>query len=75
MSKEVKSLLSSVKGDTGQQWVYSNVKHINDIYSADDELLQALEKLSSIILTSDEDKSLSTEIDTISSQFDPALLL
>jgi hypothetical protein len=68
MSGDVKSFLASLGGDTTQQWMYSDVKHVNAIYSMDEELLRALEKFSSSILAPDDDKNLSTEIDTISSQ-------
>ncbi len=49
--------------------MHLDVRHINDIYSTDDELLQTLEEFSACILTSSEDKNISTEIDILSAQY------
>jgi hypothetical protein len=68
LSQDIKALLTSLTELPSQQWTFTHVKHINEMYSTDDELLHTLDNISDIILAANEDGSLSAEVDALSSQ-------
>jgi hypothetical protein len=68
ISQDIRGLITSLAETPSQQWTFTHSKHINDIYSSDDELLHTLDNISNIILAANEDESLSAEMDALSSQ-------
>lgn len=65
---ETKELMDSLNS-ANQQWMFNHVKHFDEVFTADDELLNALDTASNAILAPTEDDNLFTEIDVLSSQY------
>jgi hypothetical protein len=69
LSREIVTIVSSLENSAGSHgWLFTEGKHINDVFSTDDELLHTLDNISNIMLGSNEDDKLSTEMDSLSAQ-------
>jgi hypothetical protein len=61
--------VSSLEKSSSQEWMFVHGKHVNDVYSTDDELLQTLDNISSIMLAANEDDNFSADMDSLSVQY------
>jgi hypothetical protein len=69
LSREIVGIVSSLENPAGsQEWLFTEGKHIHDVFSTDDELLHTLDNISNIMLASTEDDNLSAEMDSLSAQ-------
>lgn len=49
--------------------MFTDSKHLKDVYNSDDHLLKALDSIGNTILTSTEDNNISSEMELLSSQY------
>lgn len=56
---------------TSQQWMFTHTKHLNEVYTSDDNLLSVLDTVGNALLTSTEDHNLAKEMDLLSAQYLP----
>ena len=65
---EVSELRQSLKSQN-RGWLFTDEKHINEMITSDDELLQTLEKVSNDVLVSNHQESISSEIASLSAEY------
>ena len=68
-SERINALISSLQTSPPQQWLHLHEKHLNELYSADDELLKTLENFSNSVLNGSEDDTLHSEAEALSAQY------
>ena len=63
------ALISSLEKSPNHEWMFADGKHINDVYSTDDDLLHTLDNISNVTLSSTRGDDLSAEMDSLSAQY------
>ena len=63
---------SSISEQPNSTWTFADVKHMNDVFSADDTLLDALDGVSKVTLAPSEEDALSADVDLLASEYLPS---
>jgi len=59
---------SSISESPNSPWAFAHQKHMNELYAADDSLLDALDNVTKVTLAPNEDDALSADVELLSSQ-------
>jgi len=59
---------ASVSESPSSPWSFGHQKHVNELYAADNSLLDALDNITKVALAPNEDDALSADVELLSSQ-------
>lgn len=71
LSRQVATLNSSLRNPSTHEWIFTDAKHLTEVYTSDDELLRTLDNISHTILNTGEHNDLPTELDLLGAQYGP----
>ena len=74
LSQDVAAVSTSLRKPSTHEWMFTDTKHMIEIYTSDDELLRTLDNIGNTILNPQGHDDLSAEIDLLSAQFDPQFI-